>query len=104
MRAYQRKNVHNTKMHMCTCRQQPDLTSQPPIYALDCEMCVTDTSDRAVVSATLVDEDGQVIFDELIKPEGRVLDYKSSVHGLSAEVLKVRSYATLRGVQCICAA
>jgi DNA polymerase III epsilon subunit-like protein len=59
-------------------------------------MCVTDTSDHAVVSAALVGKNGEIVFDVLIKPEGNVLDYKSSIHGITAEVLKVRSLANCR--------
>ncbi|XP_010137045.1 PREDICTED: RNA exonuclease 1 homolog, partial [Buceros rhinoceros silvestris] len=69
------------------------------VYALDCEMCYT-THGLEVTRVTVVDAKLQVIYDSLVKPDGKVIDYDLSLSGVTEDDVK---YATtsLRNVQAI---
>lgn len=58
--------------------------------ALDCEMCSTSLSDRALLSATLVDQHGTVLLSELVQPAGTILDLRTDITGITLEQLEVR--------------
>ncbi|KAG1662568.1 hypothetical protein FOA52_003947 [Chlamydomonas sp. UWO 241] len=59
------------------------------MYALDCEMVQTDREDSALMGLCLVDESGNAVFKALVKPRGTVIDYRTSITGLSAEDMEV---------------
>lgn len=44
------------------------------VIGLDCEMCRTEFG-MEVTRATLVDYQGETLFDQLVKPENPVIDY-----------------------------
>lgn len=61
----------------------PDMLLE--VAAMDCEMCYT-TAGMSVTRITLVDETGQVLFDELIRPAGvHILDYNTQYSGIHAD-------------------
>ncbi|PVV00577.1 hypothetical protein BB560_005038 [Smittium megazygosporum] len=58
------------------------------LLALDCEMCST-TLGIELIRLTVIDHTGSVLIDELVKPEGEVLDLNtrfSGVHSLSGAI------------------
>jgi DNA polymerase III epsilon subunit-like protein len=73
-----------------SCRHAPNFVAQPRAFALDCEMCATSTSDRAPVSAVLVDQNGATVMDTLIQPEGDIVDMRTQIHGITEAQVKVR--------------
>ena len=63
--------------------------AQPRLLSLDCEMVETDLDRDSLVGFCLVDGDGKVVMKSLVKPKGNVLDYRTSLTGLTAKDLEL---------------
>lgn len=59
------------------------------IVSLDCEMVQTGetNNDLSLARVTILDRDGQVIFDELCKPSAPVVDYLTQYSGITKGML-----------------
>jgi len=87
----------NTRSHKSASRppppqpQQPDLTPEEAknFTALDCEMVGIGPLGRksALARATLVDWNGNIVFDEYIQQQDEVTDYRTFVSGMTPEIL-----------------
>ena len=55
--------------------EQDNLTAGRTILAMDCEMCKVDDGEMALTRISIVGWDGEVIMDELVKPDRAILDY-----------------------------
>lgn len=67
------------------------------IVALDCELVYT-TSGMALARLTVVNEEGEVVLDEHVRPEGNLLDTNTRFSGVRLEHLEGASM-DLRGVR-----
>ncbi|RLV92562.1 RNA exonuclease 1 [Spathaspora sp. JA1] len=56
------------------------------IFALDCEFCKAGT-EQVLTRASLVDFEGNVVFDELVKPKQEITDYVTKYSGITQEKL-----------------
>lgn len=67
--------------------EQGSLTVGREILAMDCEMCRTSDGELALTKISLLNWDGEVVMDELIKPELPIVDYLTAYvsHHSSAE-------------------
>lgn len=73
--------------HITTLRSrytEPDDSS--PIFAIDCEMCITDRSELTKVS--IVDEEMRIVYDELVKPENPITDYLTRYSGITKSMME----------------
>jgi len=52
------------------------------LLAIDCEMVQTEESTRALVRVSVVDHNKAIIFNEFVKPEGKVIDYRAEISGI----------------------
>ncbi|KAH7102788.1 hypothetical protein BKA62DRAFT_698831 [Auriculariales sp. MPI-PUGE-AT-0066] len=60
----------------------------PKVYALDCEMCVTEDG-RELTRVCVIDwGTDKVVYDELVMPEKPILDYLTRFSGITAEKLR----------------
>ncbi|GMH44815.1 hypothetical protein BSKO_12767 [Bryopsis sp. KO-2023] len=67
------------------------------MVAVDCEMCDS-ANGKELTRMSLVDENGKVLVDELVKPENTITDYLTPYSGITAEMLK-NVKTTLRDAQ-----
>jgi len=54
---------------------------KPRMVAIDCEMCETTTDNKALCAVSAVDEDGNRLFDALVKPSDAIVDYRHEITG-----------------------
>lgn len=55
--------------------QQGSVTAGRSVLAIDCEMCKVDDGETALTRVSIVGWDGEVVMDELVKPEKPIVDY-----------------------------
>lgn len=60
----------------------------PPLFALDCEMVETKRSNCALISVAVVDADGKMVIDMMVRPRGEVTDFLTRITGFDASSLE----------------
>ncbi|XP_039630551.1 RNA exonuclease 5-like [Polypterus senegalus] len=73
------------------------VTDDSPLFGLDCEMCATDKGMK-LTRVSLVDNNGQCIMDELVKPKEKIVDYLTKFSGVTEALLEPIT-TTLQDVQ-----
>ncbi|KAB2572533.1 putative exonuclease protein [Lasiodiplodia theobromae] len=68
--------------------QSGSMTAGRKVLAMDCEMCKTGEQDFELTRISVVDWDGNVVMDELVKPERPITDYLTPYSGITEDMLK----------------
>ncbi|XP_009946496.1 PREDICTED: RNA exonuclease 1 homolog [Leptosomus discolor] len=97
-------HVHDGRMEKLegfvkTYVKSPPFGGTYGIYSLDCETCYT-THGMELTRVAVVDANLQVVYDTLVKPDGKVLDYDTRLSGVTEDDLK-NATTSLRDVQAI---
>ncbi|CAL1185845.1 unnamed protein product [Candida parapsilosis] len=66
---------------------KPSPMGQSRIFALDCEFCKA-ADVQVLTRISLIDFDGNVVFDELVKPVEEITDYVTRYSGITKELLQ----------------
>lgn len=64
----------------------PAVHDDSPIFAIDCEMCITDRSELTRIS--IVDEELRVVYNELVKPADPITNYLTRYSGITEEMMR----------------
>ncbi|KAK8175251.1 exonuclease [Phyllosticta citrichinensis] len=68
--------------------QQGSLTAGRKILSMDCEMCRAANNKYVLTRVSVVDWDGNVVMDELVKPDEPIEDYLTQFSGITEEMLR----------------
>eukprot|EP01116_Phalansterium_solitarium_P009974 TRINITY_DN24316_c0_g1_i1.p1 TRINITY_DN24316_c0_g1~~TRINITY_DN24316_c0_g1_i1.p1 ORF type:complete len:256 (+),score=69.48 TRINITY_DN24316_c0_g1_i1:266-1033(+) len=71
-----------------TLDQHVKLPDTHDIMAIDCEMCVTIGPYKELARVVVLDSEGAVVLDKLVKPQYRVTDYRTQYSGITEELLR----------------
>ncbi|KAF6817520.1 RNA exonuclease [Colletotrichum sojae] len=78
--------------------EQGSVTAGRECLALDCEMCMTGENEYSLTRISVLSWSGELIMDELVKPEKPIVDYVTRFSGITKEMLEPVT-TTLQDIQ-----
>ncbi|XP_050309747.1 RNA exonuclease 5 isoform X2 [Anthonomus grandis grandis] len=65
-----------------------NVTAHSPLIAIDCEMCKTESGDLELTRISVVNEKHEIIYDTLVKPGRRIVDYLTRFSGINSKMMR----------------
>lgn len=81
------KPTHDASVKKISGQRKLDTTKY---VALDCEMVEGASVEHMLARVSIVDYEGRVLYDAYVKPREEVTDYRTSITGLTKEILRRR--------------
>lgn len=63
------------------------VTDNSPMFGIDCEMCITDKGSE-LTKISIVDEESRVVYNQLVKPDGPIINYLTRYSGITKEMME----------------
>jgi RNA exonuclease 1 len=64
------------------------VTTKSPMFGLDCEMCRTIKAQNELARVSIVDESYQSVYETLVRPGEKILDYLTPWSGITKEMME----------------
>lgn len=64
------------------------VTAKSPMFGLDCEMCRTSSGANELTRISIVSESQQSIYETLVCPKNRIIDYLTPFSGITPEMME----------------
>lgn len=64
-----------------------EVTPNSPMFGLDCEMCRTSAGVNELTRISIVDESYQSIYETLVRPDNKIIDYLTQYSGITCEMM-----------------
>ena len=64
-----------------------EVSEKSPMFAVDCEMCLTTIQKLELTRVTVVNENSECVYDTLVKPHNRIINYLTRYSGITREML-----------------
>ena len=65
-----------------------EVDENSPLYAVDCEMCLTNVGKLELTKVCVVDSDLNEIYQSLVKPRNRIVNYLTRFSGITEKILE----------------
>lgn len=65
-----------------------EVTSQSPMYAIDCEMCRTSAGVNELTRISIINENHESIYETLVCPRNKIVDYLTPFSGITPQMMK----------------
>ena len=65
-----------------------EVDENSPLYAVDCEMCLTNIGKLELTKVCVVDSDLNEIYQSLVKPRNRIVNYLTRFSGITEAILE----------------
>lgn len=74
--------------YVMTKDKYEEVTPTSPMYAIDCEMCVTTIRESELTRVSVVNEQHESIYESFVKPYNKIIDYVTQFSGITKEMLE----------------
>ncbi|XP_052893422.1 uncharacterized protein LOC128301132 [Anopheles moucheti] len=76
------------KHFVTTSNYYKPVNPRSPMYGIDCEMCGVAGGKSVLTRVSIVDESGNVVYDKLVKPAEKIVDYRTQFSGVTQSMLR----------------
>ena len=65
-----------------------EVDANSPLYAVDCEMCLTNIGKLELTKVCVVDSDLNEVYQSFVKPRNRIVNYLTRFSGITEKILE----------------
>ncbi|XP_053675441.1 uncharacterized protein LOC128725701 [Anopheles nili] len=76
------------KDYLTTSDHYKPVTPHSPMFGVDCEMCGIAGNKSVLTRVSIVNEAGNIVYNELVKPLQKIIDYRTRFSGITEQMLK----------------